>query len=95
MLALTHEERVRHTRRNVNDVAGAEWMTVATVEPRPEPLARGRRPLARHHAAELQRPFAAVHHHDVDDRVVLLGIAIGVAVKHAETVVAVVGQRLA
>ena len=46
VLTLRHEERVRHTRRNVDDVAGAESMTVAAVEPRPERLARGRHPLA-------------------------------------------------
>src|SRR5262249_596456 len=93
--ALRYEERMRHAGGNMDDVAGAERMTIAAVEPRPDPLARGRRPPAGHGAAELQRSFTALHEHDVDDSVVLLGIAIGVAVEHAETVVAIVGQRLA
>ena len=71
---------MRNAGGNVDDVARAKRVALAAVEPRADRFARPRRPAAGHRAAEDERPLAALDIDDVDDRVVLFGIAVGIGV---------------
>ena len=70
-------------------------MTVAAIEARADPFASARAAPAGHRAAHYQRPFAALDVDDVDDRVVLFRVAVGVAIQHAKAMALVVGERFA
>ena len=70
-------------------------MPIAAVEPCSHIFSRRRRTLADDRPAHLQLPFAALDHHDVDNLVVLLGVAVGVPIEHAEAMIAIVGEGFA
>ena len=51
--------------------------------------------LPAHRPAQHDRACAAVHHHDVNDLVVLFGETISVAIQQPEAVVTLIGERFA
>ena len=80
----------------MNDVAGAERMARAAFQPGTDEFAgTAGRLLVDHRSAELQHAFAALHEHEVDDVVVLLGKAVGIAIQEPDAMVAEVGERFA
>lgn len=87
---------MRDASGDVHDIARGERMEFATGERGAEIFASFRASLlAGHDAAHHELTFARVDHDNVDDLVVLFGIAIGIAVEQAEAMVAVVRQGFA
>src|SRR6516164_7818302 len=95
MLASGHQEAVRDTRWNMNNIAGGERMHFAAGERSPDIFTRLRAPLlSGHRPAQHECTFAAVHHNDVDDLVMFFRETVSVPIKQAESVIAVIGERL-
>ena len=87
---------MRNACRDVHDVARGEWMGFAAFELAAGIFAGCGSPLfVAQSAAHDEESFTALHHHDVNDLVMLFGEAIGVAVEQAEAVIAIVGEGFA
>lgn len=96
MFSSRHEKAVGDSGRNVEHISRRKWMSFATVESSPNILtgaAAGS--LANHRSSQLQHAFAALHHHDVNDVIVLFRQTVRIAIQESKPVVAVIGQRLA
>ena len=75
------------------DIPSAESVPLAAVEPGAHPFARrSRRLLVDDRAAELQRAFAALHVHEIDNVVVLLRKTVGVPIQISDAMMAEVGE---
>ena len=96
MLALGDQKRVRDGGGDMDDVARAQRMPRAAIEPRSHKLpgAAGGF-LVNQRATQLKGSLSALDEDDVDDVVVLFGKPVGVTVQEAEAVIAKVGQRFA